>query len=95
MFKNVLVAMMLMCLFVVCGTELCFAGPFETGATNVKTTVITVVQIVAAIAIMAVGVGCMLGKINKIWLVGCLFGAILVFGADQIISWIRTAAGVN
>jgi len=70
------------------------ASPFTSAATQLKSDASTIFQIVCFIGIMAVGVLCMLGRINKLWLVGCLFGIVLIFGSEQIITWIRGAAGV-
>lgn len=70
------------------------ASPFQSAATTFKSDAITIFQIVAFIGVMAVGVLAVVGKIHKGWLVGCVLGVILVFGAEQIITWIRGAAGV-
>lgn len=70
------------------------ASPFTSAATTFKSDAITIFQIVAFIAVMAVGILCAFGKIHKGWLVGCVLGIILIFGAEQIITWIRGAAGV-
>lgn len=70
------------------------ASPFTSAATTFKSDAVTIFQIVAFIAVMAVGILAAFGRIHKGWLLGCVLGIILIFGAEQIITWIRGAAGV-
>jgi type IV secretion system protein VirB2 len=70
------------------------AAPFVSAATSFKTDFMLLAQILVGLGIGAVGLMCVFGKINKLWLVACVIGIVLVFGADQIITWIRGAAGV-
>ena len=48
----------------------------------------------AAIAVMVSGVLGWFGKISWWWLVGVVIGIVLVFGAPQIVTWVRTMFGV-
>jgi type IV secretion system protein VirB2 len=43
---------------------------------------------------MATGALAWFGRISWWWLVGVLIGTVLVFGAPQIVSWIRGMFGV-
>lgn len=70
------------------------ASPWSTGAKGLKDEVVIVTQVLAGVGIIAVGLLCLFGKINKGWLVACLVGVVLVFGAEQVVSWVRTIAGV-
>jgi type IV secretion system protein VirB2 len=70
------------------------ASPFTSAVTGFQEDATLIFQVIAVIGIMAVGVCCLTGKIHKGWLVACVIGIILVFGAEQIVTWIRGAAGV-
>jgi type IV secretion system protein VirB2 len=49
---------------------------------------------VAAIAVMASGAMAWFGRISWWWFVGVVIGIVLVFGAPQIVAWIRGLFGV-
>lgn len=49
---------------------------------------------VALIAVMASGTLAWFGKISWWYLIGVVIGIVLVFGAPQIVTWVRTLAGV-
>ena len=75
--------------------NLVFAGsPFATGATTLQTDILTILTPVAVIAVMAVGAAAWFNKISWWWLAAAMVGTVLVFGAPQIVSWIRGAFGV-
>ena len=78
----------------ICATPALAASPWETAAQDLQNTAVNVLQIIAIIAIVAVGGACMFGKLNKMWLLSIIIGIILIFGAEQIITWVRSAAGV-
>lgn len=69
-------------------------SPFATGATAGVTNLLAILTPVAAIAVMVSGVLGWFGKISWWWLVGVVIGTVLVFGAPQIVSWIRGMFGV-
>lgn len=94
--KNILVCLSLAAFaFLLIAPEFALAAsPFTSASTQFKSDAVTIFQIVAFIAVMAVGVLCAFGRIHKGWLLGCVIGIILIFGAEQIITWIRGAAGV-
>lgn len=74
---------------------LALAGsPFATGATASQAQILTILTPVAVIAVMVSGVMAWFGKISWWWLVGVIIGIVLVFGAPQIVSWIRGMFGV-
>jgi len=74
--------------------ELAFAGPFTSGATSLSQDILTILTPVAAIAVMAAGALAWFGRIS--WVLGgsVMVGIVLVFGSQQIVSWIRGLAGV-
>lgn len=74
---------------------LAFAGgPFVTGATAAQTTILTILTPIAVIAVMALGVAAWFNKISWGWAVAGVIGIVLVFGAPQIVAWVRTMFGV-
>ena len=70
------------------------ASPFSSGATAAQTNMLAILSPISAIAVMVSGVLGWFGKISWWWLVGVVIGTVLVFGAPQIITWIRAMAGV-
>jgi type IV secretion system protein VirB2 len=74
---------------------LVFAGsPFATGATALTTNVITILTPLAVIGVIAVGVAAWFNKVSWGWAVAAMIGIVLVFGAQQIVTWIRGMFGV-
>ena len=84
------------CLFAVLLPELAFAGasPFTTGATAVSTNVLAILTPIAVVAVMALGAAAWFNKISWGWAVAGIVGICLVFGAQQIVTWIRGMFGV-
>lgn len=75
--------------------ELARAGsPFATGTAAGQGAILTILTPVAVIAVMASGAAAWFGKISWWWFVGCITGIVLVFGAPQIVAWIRGLFGV-
>lgn len=68
--------------------------PFAAGATTLTADVLAVVTPIAGLALIAVGVVCWFGKISWMWFAGLVVGIVLVFGNQQIVSWIRGLFGV-
>ena len=65
------------------------ASPFSTGATSFQTNFLTILTPVAVIAVMALGLAALFGRISWGWAVGGVAGIVLVFGAPQIVTWVR------
>jgi type IV secretion system protein VirB2 len=75
--------------------ELAFAAsPFARGATAGQAQILTILTPVAVIAVMAAGIMAWFGKITWWWLVGVVIGIVLVFGAPQMVAWVRGMFGV-
>lgn len=70
------------------------AAPFTGGATALSADILTIVTPIAGIALIAVGVICWFGKISWLWFAALVVGIVLVFGNQQIVSWIRGLFGV-
>jgi len=69
-------------------------SPFATGATAFQTNLLAILTPIAVVAVMALGVGAWFNRISWSWAVGGAAGILLVFGAPQIVTWIRGLAGV-
>jgi type IV secretion system protein VirB2 len=75
--------------------ELAFAaGPFTSGATSLSQDILTILTPVAVIAVMAAGVLAWFGRISWILAISVMAGIVLVFGSQQIVTWIRGLFGV-
>ncbi len=70
------------------------SSPFATGATAFQTNLLTILSPIAVIAVMGLGVGAWFNRISWSWAAGGAMGILLVFGAPQVVSWIRGLAGV-
>ncbi len=70
------------------------ANPFSGGAATAKSDILAIVTPIAGIALIAVGLLAWFGKISWWWLAGLVVGIVLVFGNDQVVSWIRGWFGV-
>jgi type IV secretion system protein VirB2 len=69
-------------------------SPFATGAAAFQTNFLTILTPIAVIAVMALGVGAWFNRISWNWAAGGAIGILLVFGAPQIVAWVRGLAGV-
>ncbi len=76
------------------GVALAQSGPFATGATALQTNLLTILAPVAVIAVMALGVAAWFNRISWGWMVGGVAGIVLVFGASQVVTWVRGLFGV-
>ena len=70
------------------------ASPFSTGATALQTNLLSILAPVAVIAVMVLGVAAWFNKISWGWMVGGVAGIVLVFGAPQVVAWVRALFGV-
>jgi type IV secretion system protein VirB2 len=65
------------------------ANVFEQGATNLITELTLFALPFAILAVMAVGILAASGRISWGWPIGVILGIALLFGAPQIVSWVR------
>jgi type IV secretion system protein VirB2 len=84
------------CLVTAVAPEWAFAGasPFTTGATAASTNLLAILTPIAVVAVMALGAAAWFNKISWGWAVAGIVGICLVFGAQQIVTWVRGMFGV-
>ena len=77
-----------------CAEVFAQASPFSTGAASFQGSFLAILTPVAVIAVMALGLAAWLNKISWGWAITGVIGIVLVFGAPQIVAWIRGMFGV-
>ncbi|MEJ0034810.1 MAG: TrbC/VirB2 family protein [Gammaproteobacteria bacterium] len=85
---------MVMAVFAVPDLALAQASPFQTGADNLVTNFVAIATPFAILAIMVLAIVAMTGRISWGWPIGALVGVAVIFGAPQIVTWIRTTFAV-
>jgi type IV secretory pathway VirB2 component (pilin) len=70
------------------------SSPFATGATAFQSNFLAILTPIAVIAVMALGAAAWFNRISWNWAAGGALGILLVFGAPQIVAWVRGLAGV-
>lgn len=70
------------------------SSPFATGASALQSSFLTILTPIAVIAVMALGVAAWFNRISWNWAAGGAIGILLVFGAPQVVTWVRGLAGV-
>jgi type IV secretion system protein VirB2 len=70
------------------------ASPFLTGATSLQTNILAWATPIAVILVMALGIMAMANRISWGWPIAAIVGIAVVFGAPQIVTWIRGMFGV-
>jgi type IV secretory pathway VirB2 component (pilin) len=68
-------------------------SPFETGATNLVTSITTLATPIAVLLVMALGIAAAAGRISWGWPLGVIVGIGLVFAAQPIVTWVRGLFG--
>ena len=76
------------------GQVLAQASPFSTGTTAFQGSFLAILTPVAVIAVMALGLAAWFNRISWGWAVAGVVGIVLVFGAPQIVAWVRGMFGV-
>ena len=70
------------------------ASPFLTGATSLQTNILAWATPVAIILVMVLGIMAMANRISWGWPVAAICGIAVVFGAPQMVTWVRGMFGV-
>lgn len=76
------------------GQAMAQASPFSTGATAFQGSFLAILTPVAVIAVMALGAAAWFNRISWGWAAAGIAGIVLVFGAPQIVAWVRAMFGV-
>lgn len=69
-------------------------SPFATGTAAAQASLLTILTPIAVVAVMVSGTLGWFGRISWWWLFGVVAGIVLVFGAPQIVAWVRVLFGV-
>ena len=70
------------------------ASPFDTGASSLVTFALTIATPIAVLIVIGLATAAAVGKISWGWVIGALVGIAAIFGAPQIVAWIRALFGV-
>lgn len=82
--------------FAICLPSLGFAqaSPFDTGATSLVNFALTIATPVAVLIVIGLSIAAAVGKVSWGWVIGAIVGIAAIFGAPQIVAWIRSLFGV-
>lgn len=70
------------------------ASPFDTGANSLVTFALTIATPIAVLIVIGLAIAAAVGKISWGWVIGAIVGIAAIFGAPQIVAWIRSMFGV-
>lgn len=70
------------------------ASPFDIGANSLVTFALTIATPIAVLIVIGLAIAAAVGKISWGWVIGALVGIAAIFGAPQIVAWIRALFGV-
>jgi type IV secretion system protein VirB2 len=65
--------------------------PFDTGATTLINDFQLLAVPIAALVVIALGVAALAGRISWGWPVAAIAGIAIIFGAQNIVEWVRSA----
>ena len=65
------------------------SSPFNTGATSLLTFALTIATPIAALVVIGLAIAAAVGQVSWGWVVGAIVGIAAIFGAPQIVTWIR------
>jgi len=70
------------------------ASPFNTGANSLVSFALTIATPIAVLIVIGLASVAAVGKISWGWVIGAIVGIAAIFGAPQIVAWIRSLFGV-
>jgi len=70
-------------------TALAQESPFLTGAESLQSNILAWATPIAVILVMVLGFMAMSNRISWGWPIGAIIGIAVIFGAPQIVTWIR------
>lgn len=81
----------LVCLAMLAVPDIAFAqeSPFLTGAESLQSNILAWATPIAVILVMVLGFMAMSNRISWGWPIGAIIGIAVIFGAPQIVTWIR------
>ena len=84
-------AAIFLCAAMLAMPEIAFAqeSPFLTGANSLQSNILAWATPIAVILVMVLGFMAMSNRISWGWPIGAIIGIAVIFGAPQIVSWIR------
>ncbi|MGH8178681.1 MAG: TrbC/VirB2 family protein [Steroidobacter sp.] len=69
-------------------------SPFDTGAESMVDFALTIATPIAVLIVIGLSITAAVGKISWGWVIGAIVGIAAIFGAPQIVDWIRGMFGV-
>ncbi|HTY94252.1 MAG TPA: TrbC/VirB2 family protein [Steroidobacteraceae bacterium] len=69
-------------------------SPFMTGATALQANILAWMTPVAIILIMVLGGMALANRLSWAWCLCAILGVAIIFGAPQIVTWVRSMFGV-
>jgi len=76
------------------GGALAQQSVFDTGANALVTWGLTIATPVAVLVVIVVGAAAAIGKISWGWVIGAVIGIAVIFGSEQLVTWVRGLFGV-
>jgi len=70
------------------------ASPFDTGANSLVNFALTIATPIAVLIVIGLAIAAAVGRIAWGWVIGAIIGIAAIFGAPQIVAWIRSMFGV-
>ena len=78
----------------VSATAIAQDSPFDTGANSLVDFALTIATPIAVLIVIALAIAAAVGRISWGWVIGAIVGIAAIFGAPQIVEWIRGMFGV-
>ncbi len=75
-------------------TAMAQTSPFDTGANSLVDFALTIATPIAILVVIALAIAAAVGRISWGWVIGAIVGIAAIFGAPQIVAWIRGMFGV-
>ena len=92
--RNLAFSVAILAVMVVPDLAFAQASPFLTGATSLQSNILAWATPIAVILVMALGIMAMANRISWGWPMAAMVGIAVVFGAPQMVTWIRGMFGV-
>jgi type IV secretion system protein VirB2 len=85
------VVALFLCITLLLMPDISFAqeSPFLTGAESLQSNILAWATPIAVILVMVLGFMAMSNRISWGWPIGAIIGIAVIFGAPQIVTWIR------